>query len=586
MLHDGMRTPSRKFWRGLVIRRISHKSLNEDMTRAHGATPCVTPRLMGRQKPLAPDESTKPRPVTAWFLFVFCGLVSVHILLMICVRLYPFVDLPHHLATAAIWRHYGDVGNDLATYYRVVPFPRPNILHPLLCSLPVFPTVEFANKVALTLYVVSVPALTLLIIRKLHGNPWFALLSLLFVYNLNVSWGFVGFTLAIPLALTLVYLLVAFDRQDAPGRDVAVTGILIALFFTHLLVGIFCVLLYGVWCFHTQRTPGRRLLRRLLPVVPFVALTAVFWLTYEHGNHRSTPGFLASYYRHQYLGSVFARKQLVWIDNSHWLPGTRGKLVGCFFSAAALLPVFLGLRVNRRAVRRTSAEDRVKLTALFLLAGVLCYALLPNRLPGQWLLYRRFSCFVWLFFIVLGSTLVARTSRKVTGFLALWIATVCLLHASLSVDYFVQFNKDTRKFTEEVLPREAEEKVLAGLVYDYEFRGRPVYIHFPNYNTVWRGGVTVSSIVDYRFGTVRRRVGRKILPPDNEWVGRNRNYQGQFARVDYILVRGGLPQERKRYFQQFRLLKKEGSWQLYGNQRTGTRKCPSCNGTGRRSAPR
>lgn len=517
------------------------------------------------QNRLSAVQSIEEPRVSGVLIGVFWGLVCAHVVLMVSLRLYPFVDLPHHLATATIWRHYGESTNDFATFYRVVALAKPNTLHSFLCSLPLFPTVELANKILFASYVVSVPTLIFLLIRRLHGNPWFSLLSLLLLYNNNVYWGFIGFTLAIPLVLALVYLLLAPPWRVSWLRDVAVGAILILLFFTHLLAMVFCVLLYGLWCFYTYRTSRRLILTKLLPVAPVVGLTATFWLTHQHGTHENTLSFLLSYYREEYIDSLFGRKHLLYLDNQHFLPGHAGKYVGGIFSLTILLAAVSGLRGTGRTVMRALTNKELKVMALFLLAAIACYSLLPNSLPGQWILYTRFSCFVWLFLIVLGGALAG---NKWKGFLAVCLSIVCVLHLALSVEYFVQFNRENREFTRELLPDEAQGSVLAGMAYDYEFRGAPVYIHFHNYNTVWTRGVTVSLVGSYRFGTIRRKVSAQVLPEDNEWVGYRRNYRGQYSDVDFILLRGDLPEEAATYFEHFRSLKRGGRWQLYENERS------------------
>ncbi len=521
------------------------------------------------QNRLSASQSIEEPRFSRVFIGVFSGLVCLHAVLVVCVRLYPFVDLPNHLATASIWRHYGQRTNDFAMYYRVRALAQPNTLHPFLCSLPLFPTVELANKILYASYVVSVPLLILLLVRKLHGNPWFSLLSLLLLYNFNVSWGFVGFTLAIPIVLTLIYLLLSLPWRASWLRDAAVGAILIALFFTHLLVTVFCVLLYSLWCFYTHRTSRRLILTRLLPVAPVLGLIVAFWLTHEHGTHVNTLGFLLWYYRHEYIGSLPRRIHLLYIDNHHLLAGGAGRYLGGLFSMTILLAAVSGLHGTWRSVLRALADNRVKLMVVFLLAAVGCYTLLPQHLPGQAILYYRFSCFVWLFLIVLGSALAG---GKWKGFLAVSFSLVCLVHLALSVEYFAQFNRENRGFTKELLPDEAQGRVLAGLPYDYGFRGTPVYIHFQDYNIVWKRGVTVSAIVDYRFGTIRRKVGTEVLPAAKHsllrWVGRRRDYRGQYADVDFVLVRGDLPERAALYFEHFRCLKTRGKWRLYENERS------------------
>ncbi len=135
------------------------------------------------------------------FPAIFAAFVLLHLGLLATQRLYPFVDLPNHLASATIVREIHDPSSELSRYYGVEKFPQPNTMFPYYCRLEIFPSVEIATRAFFCLYAILLPVAVLLIVRKAGGNQWFSLLSFPLLYNVNVTWGFVGFLFSIPLVL-------------------------------------------------------------------------------------------------------------------------------------------------------------------------------------------------------------------------------------------------------------------------------------------------------------------------------------------------------------------------------------------------
>ena len=158
---------------------------------------------------------------------------------------------------------------------------------------------------------------------------------------------------------------------------------------------------------------------------------------------------------------------------------------------------------------------------------------------------------------------------------------MCLFHLVLWTDYYRDFQKENELFTKDLFPQDSKDKKLAGLIYNVEFRGEPVYMHFPNYYTIWNQGIATSSILDYRFGTVVRRnvsISREVLPHYIEWIGLSvRKYNRKFAlfnfkryeNMDFVLVRGKIPEDPLKYFKDFKLGRKTGDWTLY-EKKNGT----------------
>ena len=100
-------------------------------------------------------------------------------------------------------------------------------------------------------------------------------------------------------------------------------------------------------------------------------------------------------------------------------------------------------------------------------------------------------------------------------------------------------------------------------MFENSFRGRPVYIHFPNYYIIWKQGVATTSIISYRFGIIRRAATQDDLPAyhdilDDESVDRNR-----YRDMEWLLTRGDPEGGQDGYLVHHRRQRTQGAWSLY-----------------------
>jgi hypothetical protein len=200
---------------------------------------------------------------------------------------------------------------------------------------------------------------------------------------------------------------------------------------------------------------------------------------------------------------------------------------------------------------------------LFLIVSLGVFFLGPNSLPDQHYLYQRFSIFVHIGLILLGSQLVGAQQLPKVLFLA---GFAFLLHFGAYTERQIDFERETAGFTPEFLPSEVKGKKFAGIMLDPLFRGREIYDHFPNYQIIWHQGITATKSVDFRFGNVRRKVGVQELPRFHDkftsFTGETHNpYSGL---VDYIFVKGEVGDEGKEgAMREYNLIKKECEWSLW-----------------------
>lgn len=501
------------------------------------------------------------------FLAAFAALVILHAFAVSSQRLLPFTDLPNHLAASTVNRHYGEFGNEFSKYFDVDLFPKPNVLHIAFCSAKIFPSVETANRIWYFLCVLLLPLSVLLLVRRLGGAIWPTVLSLLLIYSYSVSWGFAGYTMAIPLVLLSAWASAGMAMRSGPRGIAASALLLLLLFFAHALAAIFAVVLHIVFILFAAGTGPRRKAAHCLTAVPAVAMLAAWWFygrSFWFGP--STTEHLASYYSGEFFTTFPGRWKILYLDNYSVLSGSTGGIVGAALALIIIAAVAIPLIWKHRepaASGTTPARSGGARYALILLAvSLACYLFLPKDLPGQAILAQRFSVFVLLSLVILAGVL---WKGRRPGLVRVVATVVCIAHLVLWWSNFHAFNRENEGFTAEFFPDHWKGKILSGLIYDYTWRDRPAYIHYPGYYITWKKGIATTSIVGYRFGAVRRKAKLAFFPAYLEWIGRFQKYDGRYSNLDYLLVRGAVPAGREDETAGFEPLRDAGKWRLLKN---------------------
>lgn len=494
------------------------------------------------------------------FRIVFGILIFGHVLLMLWIRLYPFTDVPNHLAAATILRYYGESA-PFQQYFFIRPLFGPNVLHLLFCSLKIFPSVELANRIYFVLYVILLPLSTWLVIRKIGGNPWFALLSFLLIYDFCVHSGNVGFIMAVPFMLLLFGFTLDYLQKPTLLNGLQAAAMMVLIFLAHGMATQFALALFVLLCLWNRRNDLRKLPATLWPVVPLAVFNLIWWNLFNESNQgRSIFGFLQGYYRDEFLQTYVQRKVLFNLPNFHLLDGAWGNHVSQAFS---LLIIGAALAVSAARWRDLRARFRDPRVAGVLILGAAArgaYLLLPNRVPDCLYVYQRFASLIFLSLILLGSLLQAGTVKPLRNAL---VVLACLVHLGLWSQYMWAFNREAASFTPELFASLPQDKTVAGLIAQDRFRGWSVYRQFPNYFIIWKKGVATTRIVDYSFGYIRRKVDLDRFPHYSEWEDHNFHYDGRYSHFDYYLTHGVLPDYVTASWGKLPPLKARGPWSVF-----------------------
>jgi hypothetical protein len=170
------------------------------------------------------------------FAAVF-GVLAVLALIPIWrARFLPLLDQPNHLSSAYIWHHYDDPAARLKEHYELNIRPVPyfayyGLVH--LFALAFATSVEIANKIALSAYVLAIPVAGLLFAARTGRSPWLSLLTFPLAYSYSWAHGFNPFTIgvaALLLAICAVDAFLARPRASAgPGAGVLILTLACAL---------------------------------------------------------------------------------------------------------------------------------------------------------------------------------------------------------------------------------------------------------------------------------------------------------------------------------------------------------------------
>ena len=497
-------------------------------------------------------------------------LIVLNAVVLYSVALVPFVDVPSHLAEAAIYKYIDDPSALISQYYTAVPWYYPNTFHTVFCSL--FPSVELGNKTFYVLYVAGLLVSVDRVVKELGGNRWYSLLSVLFLYGYNVTYGFSGYTIAIPATLFLFLVVLKDMKAESTGYKGGAAFLLILLYLMHAQMALFGLVLYAALMMYRWWGSFKKMAVNIILVsLPVIVVVIIWWMNRSQAAQAlkdadwyesSTSAFLIDYYKQSYLPEFWLRFRLLVFDNFSLRAGAAGLLLAGFLFFLMLLPL-LYYKAWRGVNKQQVLKSNLTYALIFLGIGLGCYLVLPYKLPGQAPLYERFSTVVVFAIIIAGSVLLKGVQAPLLRY---FVIGAVVLYSCLWTEYLYAFDRENEDFTPSFFSGIPKEAKVGGLIYDYQWRGRAPYMHFPNYYTVWNKGAAASKIIDYRFGVVRRGERGGEIPPFNEWIGKRYNVEKAYdTTLHYLLVRGQAPVQPDSNLLNYQLVKSAGAWQLYKN---------------------
>ena len=331
--------------------------------------------------------------------------------------------------------------------------------------------------------------------------------------------------------------------------------IFVIIFALHFQMAIFSLLVFAILTLIYQRKSASRIAINILSVVPVLCIMVYAYLI--DSSEGTTPlfSYMLTYYTSNYFSTFLNRFTVLFVIDNYFILGGAN---GVYYSFLLTIPPALLLIYMIYKTRFIPLFKNAETAFLMILFGISfsCFIFLPDIIPGQNVIFERYSVIIFLIIFVLISAI--SMTEKWIKIAILLISLMVLIHSIVILDYMLDFKKSTSDFTPELFPN-TNNKKLAGIMLDNDFRGNKLYAHFPMYYTVWKNGVT-TGLIDYRFGLIKRNVSVDTLPKYIEWLDNDKtNYDEYYKPVDYILVRA--KEELK--FNNFIREKKSGAWEVY-----------------------
>lgn len=333
-------------------------------------------------------------------------------------RFLPLLDEPNHAASVFVWLAIDEPWARLREFYEVRFAFAPYLLQYGLSYLfGLAAGAEAGHKIALSVYVIALPAAALLWCRRTRRSPWLAVLTFPLCYNYNWSFGFHPFDFG---AATFLLAVVAFDAfLERPRLYLAALASTLAMlcYLGHPLP---LLALYVsvplLWLAHGARI--KRGLASAGMLAPSAAIVA--WLSFSHGM---TPGAGDSGEHSLIEGDRASILELVQSFPDYVLDSVSGHgdravfwVITCVATAAAI-GVIADRRLRHDDTRTPAVGWRAVLSgnrsALLGIAMIGLYAGLPMHLTHPfywWLVGPRFA-FLAMFFLLLAPDVPVRAAR-------------------------------------------------------------------------------------------------------------------------------------------------------------------------------
>jgi hypothetical protein len=446
----------------------------------------------------------------------------------------PMVDYPQQLALAAILRWYGDPVRRFRETYELALWAPHGLFKLLVAGLGWVLPINVAGRLVVSLCLVAVGAAALALCRQAGRPAVYALLALALTYNYAFFWGFVDNLLAYPLALGGVALADRLcDRPFTARSWLALAGVGILFYTVHLQ---FLLLFAGAvgWLAICRRPGWRRLALWLSSLVPGVAVGLA---AMAYGVLRSPAGVITAYelrmrqrppVRLSILSKLRWVPELLFGPTGNWLPWA------AFGLLLAVVVVAVVCRVEGPWVRG------LKDARFATLAGwiALLYLVLPE-FRGGYLIAQRIAPFAAMV-AVTALPVVRPDRRRLVAWLA---AALVVFQLGQTLAGFLRFRSESAGLAELLADTEPGQS-LAGLMFDRHSGVWPamaVYVHFPAYYQVFKGGRILFSFAELFQTSARFRPGRSwddLLTQWNEWSPELFDYDRHAGRFRYFLVRG------------------------------------------------
>ena len=457
----------------------------------------------------------------------------------------PLVDIPQHAAQVSTLRELlsGSLfhARELEINWFTPYLGGYLLLYLANIILPIVP----ATKLVLSLAIMALPMVSGLILRTMGGDERLKWLAIPGGYGFAVYWGFFVYLVAVPIALFLVCLTVAYERNPTLKRSLGIAVFCVALFFCHVIALGFGALISLAYLLAKNFRDPLRLIRCALPYTAPLPLI-VIWM-------KGIMSTEASVRQAPFVWGTLHEKLVVLFTQFSGLDGKTFGLSLALVGLIGLLPILAGYRISARPERW-----------LPMLVGSLVYLAFPSYVQNTAFLFHRLAVFLVPLWLIMWDP-----PQRVRPAFLLAVPAVLMIWFSVNLNRFVSFSKESASFAT-VMHRAEPGKRMAGLMVCNSSSSfvNPVYLHFAAWYQAQSGGIsdisfaiTHPSLIRYR-DMQAPRIGEYIAwrPLDFSWD------RDGGPSYDYFLVcaQGDATSVIfKQHVNSVRLVARDHSWWLY-----------------------
>ena len=302
--------------------------------------------------------------------FLCCSALSLS---AIWLTRFPLgTDLPQHANLFRLWADLARGPFEYREMYRIEAFT-PYLL-PYAVAVPLTKLLGAVNaiKCLLTFSALGTPYFLARWLKAVGAQPAFGLLGFVVAFDYSYIWGFISYSLAIPLMFAYLTAFELQGKQPKPGAIVRTILLGATLFFSHGIVFGFSMTVAGLSVVLGPR-PWLHW-RRLVHVIPLATLAAV-WLVVRHKQAAGHP-----------IQDWFNLKRAYTLFSGAFMPYANHD-----FAKLGAVGVGVFLLVARPRLRLSAAR------AVPLIVALLAFVALPEWIASTWLVGSRFCVFVHAF---------------------------------------------------------------------------------------------------------------------------------------------------------------------------------------------
>lgn len=203
---------------------------------------------------------------------VWIGLTVVALFVVWHQRLLPMAETPHDLAVARVWHSFHDPAYKVSDYYALRLRPLPPILFYAAVHLMMYVvSIEIANKLFLSAYLILFPLSVLALARAFRRSPWLALGGFALAFNQTWAWGSASILMGMALMNFAVAALVRWLNEGRASQAVwlSLSALLCALASVHTC---FCFMLCAIALVIRYRRQWHNALFALAAIMPAAAV--------------------------------------------------------------------------------------------------------------------------------------------------------------------------------------------------------------------------------------------------------------------------------------------------------------------------